>query len=318
MPHLKLPQKKKLTKLYFSFLIHKHRIRGRLTTLKEVFEICKHDFSHILSIGDFSCFQSQTKSLSVKSHQASLKRSEKHMSRPIDTIICTWKAKFNVHPEKIIVSRVVNLPNVTLITEIEGENTKVISIEITTPNLPFVDAVNYSKVLANRCVDIMSFIVGYGVSCFLNQINEISNETGKSKTGMIFLTGGAFIAKPVEIDITKSSFTAILQNTDAKLTRQLAHYRRGISSQDVIEQIREFYLVLEDEYGKNSPRLQPIAYIRHLVSHPELNSASAKRDAITLLGKTYLDPSAPNDLSTLRQQLENIKNEAKCVIEAKI
>jgi hypothetical protein len=229
-----------------------------------------------------------------------------------------WKTSFAVHPERIVVSKVVNLSNITFTTESDARNTSIVSIEIVTPDLSFVDAINYSQTLANRCVDIMSFIVGYGISCSIKQINEIGGEIGKTKTGAVFYSSDALIVKPEEVDLTKPFISKILLNQDEKFVRQLSHYRRGISSQDVIEQIREFYLVLEDEYGKNSARLQPIAYIRHLVSHPELSSASAQRDAIIMLGKTYLDPSAPKDLSTLKQQLEYIKNEAKCVIESKI
>jgi hypothetical protein len=82
-----------------------------------------------------------------------------------------WTARFIIHNNGILASKVVNLPDVTLVTKSDGGNTRIISFEITTPILSFVDAIKYSQRMANRCTDILSFISGYGVSCSLKQIN---------------------------------------------------------------------------------------------------------------------------------------------------
>jgi hypothetical protein len=190
-------------------------------------------------------------------------------------------------------------------------------MEITTPNLSFVDAINYSRIIANRCTDILSFIVGYGVSCSLKQINEIGSEVGKVKTGAVFMSADAFIVKPEEVDMTKPSFSRILRNQDDKLARQLSHYRRGVSSTDVIDQIREYYQIIEDEYGKNDQRTKKYTFVRHLVNHPYLNDPNAAAAATTIVGKPYLDPSAPSDILALKAELDTLKNEAIKIIKAK-
>jgi len=238
------------------------------------------------------------------------------MSRVLETKK-RWKARFSIHPDGIAVSKVLNLPDVTLVTESGGGSTSVTSIEITTPILSFVDAINNSQRMANRCTDILSFVSGYGVTCSLNQINEIG-DGGAAKTGAIDFSADASIVKPEEVDLTRPAFLRVIKEKDEKLARQLSHFRRGISSLDIIEQIREFYQIMEDEYGENDPKTEEYKYVRHLVSHPDLCRPDAKAAAIAMLGKSYLDPSEPNDMSALSNHLANLKNDAKSIIESKI
>lgn len=227
-----------------------------------------------------------------------------------------WKVIFITTP-KVVVSKVLNLPNVTLVTESDERNTSITSIEITTPDLSFVDAINYSQLMANRCADILSFISGYGVVCSLKQINEIGGDIGTPKMGAVMFTADALFVKPTEVNLTRPAFLGVIKEKDEKLARQLSHLRRGISSSDLIEQIREFYQIIEDEYGENDHRTEQYKYVRHLVNHAELTRAKSKEEAIRILGKPYLDPSQPSDISVLSHHLASLKKDAFDIIIAK-
>jgi len=230
--------------------------------------------------------------------------------------ICKWQAVFKIVPAGVAVTDVKDLPEVRLITGV-GNNKYITSIEITTPDLSFVEAVTYSKLMANRCIDIISYIVGHGVSYSLGQITEIG-PSGTVKEGHAFCGVDTLLARPQNVDITRASFSDVLQNKNSKLARQLSHYRRGIASPDIIEQIREFYLVLEDEYPSNHPFLQKYRYVRNLVSHAELDTERSVEEAKKIVGKAYLDPSAPEDMDALQTHLNEIKYEAERVIKSKI
>lgn len=231
--------------------------------------------------------------------------------------ICKWKAIFKLTPERIGVAQVKDIPEVRLVAETIGNNTFITSIEITTSDMSFVDAVNYSNKIANRCVDFISSLVGYGASCSLGQINEIGPPRTVKEEATSF-GADCVLSRLQNVDITTSSFSNALHDKDTKLTRQLSHYRRGLASSDVIEKTREFYLVLEDEYSENHPFRQKYRYVRHLVSHADLTDPHSAEEAKRIVGKSYLDPSVPEDMRALEKHLDEIKNEAERVIKSSI
>jgi hypothetical protein len=228
---------------------------------------------------------------------------------------CRWKASFVVNPP-VKVSGIKDLPDIKLKTKTEGNQTHIIGIEITTPDQQFVDALNHATLVANRCTDYLTLICGFGVATNITQINEIGKPEDL-KNGAAFLKADLVISRVKEIDLTNSRFLDILNLKDDRLARQLSHYRRGIASRDIIERIREYYLVIEDEYPSDHPFLERYKYVRHLVSHPELNAAKSADEARRLLGKTYFDPSVPQDLAALERNLADIKDTATKIIEAK-
>lgn len=230
---------------------------------------------------------------------------------------CKWNAIFNLKPSRIIVAKVNSLPDVKLRTDSDG-TTFITSIEITTPELSFLDAIKHSEEKANRCADIISFITGLPVSCTLRQINEIG-PAGTVRTGAVPFTGGADLAcMPQEVDLTAPRIYDVLYNKNKKLARQLSHYRRGISSSDVIQKIREFYQVVEDEYSKHHPFIEKYKYVRILLSHPEMDRERSKAEAKKIVGKEYFDPSSPQDMTALEIHLKQIKDEAERIIKSKI
>jgi hypothetical protein len=233
--------------------------------------------------------------------------------------ICKWKAVFKLVPERIGVAQVKDLPNVKLVIDVTENEKYITSLEITTPDSSFVDAINYSELIANRCVDIISYRVGFGVSCSLSQINEIGSPRAV-KTGAIIRLSDAMVTKMQNIDITTSSFSGVLQNKDERLARQLSHYRRGLSSSDISKKILEFYQVLEDEYyDGNRPFQQKYGYVRNLVTHPELTRNRTEIEkAEKLIGKPYFDPSSPQDSKAFEEQLHQIKCDAENVLKKKL
>ena len=228
---------------------------------------------------------------------------------------CRWKVNFSL-TDKVLAKTIVDLPDVKLLKEVVENNTYVTAIEITTPELSFVEAVELSSLIANRCADLMSFIAGLSVSCTLQQINEIGLP-GAVKASLKPFTVDAIISAPRDIDISTTPFLNVLGGKDEKLSRQLSHYRRGIASSDTIEKIREFYQVLEDEAGK--PFRQRYGWLRDLVNHPELTyDTSSKKKSTEQLGKNYIDPSSPMDLKNLKEQLHQVKRDAEITLSRKL
>jgi len=228
---------------------------------------------------------------------------------------CRWKVNFSL-TDKVLAKTIVDLPDIKLLTEVVRNNTYITAIEIATPELSFAEATEFSSLAANRCCDLISFVIGRGVSCTLQQINEIG-PPGAVKGGFKLFTVGTIIEAPKDFDLSTAPFLRVLEDEDQKLARQLSHYRRGIASLDIIEKVREFYQVLEDETG--SQFKEKYQWLRDLVSHPELTrSTASKQKATERVRKTYVDLSSPRDIKTLQKQLEQIKLDAKMSLGRKL
>jgi hypothetical protein len=218
----------------------------------------------------------------------------------------------------VLANTVKDLPQIRLLTQIVENNTYITSIEITTPELPFIGAVEYSSHRANLCVALISFYVGRGISCTLQQMNEIGTP-GSVKEGAKFFTINSILEAPRDIDITLTQFSNALEGKDQILTRQLGHYRKGIASSDAIKRILEFYQVLEDEYPKqNISFRQKYGYVRDLLSHAKLDRETSRKKAENLVGKPYFDPSSPQDLKALEKQARQIECDAENVLKLKL
>ncbi|OLS14295.1 MAG: hypothetical protein RBG13Loki_2083 [Promethearchaeota archaeon CR_4] len=221
--------------------------------------------------------------------------------------VCRWRVTFDFIPPKILVSRIKNVPDVLLITTDEGERKWITSIEMITPELSFTEALISASETANHYADFISFAVNYGVSCTIRQINEVG-EGGKPKQGGTIKFLECRVVTPENIDLTKYVGNEVYR-------RQFAHYRKGLSSTDVVERIREFFIVLEDSYPKNDPRLTKWAWVRNLVSHHELIVKGQMIEAEKLIGKHYFDPSTPQDENALHENAVELKKEAKECLE---
>jgi hypothetical protein len=146
----------------------------------------------------------------------------------------------------------------------------------------------------------------------LSNITEIKPK-GEAKAGIARLMASANIHQPMDLDF--ANIKNLLACDDSKILRQLAHYNFGLRyAHDPINQFREFYLVLEDEYGKRDPYLKKYSYIRHALSHPELNNEELKIKLLGEIGSHHIDPSSPESQKLVEDNLQSLKQDANRII----
>lgn len=215
-----------------------------------------------------------------------------------------WKAIFELNnPVKI--NSVKNTGDIKFILEED----KIIEMEITTPIMDQDNAVLYVKMMCNRVLDVIASLSGINAEAFYRGMTEITDNPIKRVHAAIKVT--STLIRLIDLDLTTENIRNILQNKDSKLVRQVAHYRRGLLSEDIVEKIREFYLVLEDE---NQDIADKYKYIRHVVSHPKVDHQKSKEEAIKLLGKPYFDPSSEKDINILKNEMEKLQIEARNIL----
>lgn len=164
----------------------------------------------------------------------------------------------------------------------------------------------------NRVADYLGSIHCLPVQAYLSNITEIKPK-GEVKAGIARLMASANIHQPVNLDF--ANIKNLLTCDDSKILRQLAHYNFGLRySHDPINQFREFYLVLEDEYGQGYPYLKKYSYIRHALNHPELDAKEVKIKLLGEIGSNHIDPSSPEAQKLVEDNLQSLKQDAKRII----
>jgi hypothetical protein len=163
----------------------------------------------------------------------------------------------------------------------------------------------------NRVADYLSSIHNLSVEAYLTNITEIKSQ-GEIKKGYATLEVSASLHKPVDLDF--ANIKKFLACNDPKVLRQLAHYSKGLKySRDPITQFREFYLMLEDEYGKKHPNLQKYSYIRHAIMHAKLDPKHEQK-LLDQIGTSYIDPSSPEAIEFVKEKLPDLANEATQIV----
>lgn len=175
------------------------------------------------------------------------------------------------------------------------------------------EALSIAVEKGNRVADYLSSIHHLPVRAFLLNITEIK-PSGEVKTGMATFTVSANIHQPVNLDF--ANIKNYLACSDPIVLRQLAHYGFGLRySHNPINQFREFYLVLEDHYGKRNPYLKKYSYIRHALNHPELDIDRFKQKLLADIGASHIDPSSPEANKLVEEKLRDLKQDARQIIE---
>jgi hypothetical protein len=165
---------------------------------------------------------------------------------------------------------------------------------------------------ANRISDYLTSIHRLPVEAYLKSITEM-RPPGEVKHGYATLGVSTSIHKPVDLNF--AAIENLIGCGDNKILRQLAHYRMGLKySSDPINQLREFFIILEDEYGKDSQLLVPYRYIRNALSHPELSMNSQIKKLLADIGEKSVDPSSPSAMKLIHQKIRPLKGEAEKVI----
>lgn len=199
--------------------------------------------------------------------------------------------------------------------QIEELNGKIIinSFIIYTPVMSKEDAIIYVNERANRVLDYMTALHNIPIECNFNNIGT-TVKPGECSTREAYLGINANVIKKTVINF--ESIRPIMENkmgaSELQLMRQLSHFRRGLEAKDdIVTQIREFFMVVEDEYADHDNSFDDkYSYIRHFVCHSELDLEDAKKKAMRAFRKTYFDPSDPQTVKRLEKDLKGIKEEA--------
>jgi hypothetical protein len=206
--------------------------------------------------------------------------------------------------------------DIILDTEKVGDKIKLKGFSIFTPELTFMEAINHVKEKANRFSDYISAI--HNIPITFHLISMVKNVGGIRERTRMSPEINVRVYKPEKLDLNKASFKKVYQNNDIKLARQLAHFRRGLETEDIITKIREFYLIVEDEYGKENHFCKKFSYARHLQAHPYIADQNLLPKVKTLLRKDYMDPSNPQDIEVIKKDETIIEKEAINIIKNKL
>ena len=230
---------------------------------------------------------------------------------------CQWEVVFRF-PSPFLEKSITNAEGLEFGLEFDTEKVEegiiLKGLSIITPILTKKEADDFAQENANRIFDYLSAIHNYPIEGYLSNMVEVKTEE-EVKTGYKKFSVGTTVHKPEDLDFNKDSFKVL---TAKKLARQLSHFRRGLKTDDVIEKIREFYLICEDEYPQEHQFLEDVKHIRTLLSHPELNRLEYVAKAKTLVGKNYLDPSDPRDMDAITEYSNKTEKEAREIIKRKI
>jgi hypothetical protein len=238
-----------------------------------------------------------------------------------------WDALF-IFSSPIEEKSVKELPYIKFEKEIQDSKIKLKGFIVYTTeaskNLALIDLLEK----ANRVLDYMTAMHQVPIECSLNNWGEVK-PPGLPKTRETGIpAGGNIISKEfLNFLSVKPSLEDRMQPNELQLMRQLSHYRRGVdASEDIITQIREFYMVLEDEYAGTSNSILPrYSYIRHFVSHSEMDELDKQGrklksydKATDKYGQHYVDYSKPEIIKRIIKDIPNIKNESEKIIGRKI
>ena len=233
---------------------------------------------------------------------------------------CQWEAVFGFCPpigEKSIAKIEGIKFEIEFDTEKVGEGIILKGFSIITPTLAKQEASLFVWEKANRIFDYLSAIHNYSIEGYLSKMVEVQPE-GEVKTGYVESTVGLTIRESEALDFNKDSIKRVLQNNDEKLVRQLSHFRRGLETDDVITEIREFYLICEDEYPPEHPFIKKYKYARNLQSHAKMDRKNSIKKAKDQLEKNYMDPSDPKAMEAIKRDSKIIEKEAREIINRNI
>ena len=144
-----------------------------------------------------------------------------------------------------------NIESFGIIKEESSGVVKLIGFTLFIETSNYDEAKKLSQIIANRVYDYLTSIHGVPIkgnlACY-KKSSEKFYTVGRS----IEFRWSQLTAEKLDLSLVEK--LAIWD--EIKLMRQLSHYRIGLKAlDDIITQIREFYLIVEDEYGnKNHPK----------------------------------------------------------------
>ena len=211
-----------------------------------------------------------------------------------------------------------NIEGFRIIKEESSVSVKLIGFALLVEASSDNEAKEISRIKANRVYDYLTSIHDVPINGYLACYKE-SNQELYSVESDVKIKWDQLTAKKVDLSVVEK----MTKWGEIKLMRQLSHYRIGLkASDDIVTQIREFYLIVEDEYGdKKHPKhafLSRYKGIRDLVYHPKIDNPDSSLPDGTPLAANYLDLSNPKAIEELKTYAQLIKMEADKIIKTKI
>lgn len=226
-----------------------------------------------------------------------------------------WEAKVQFFGP-ILEESIKEIDDITFDLEKRDSGIVLKGFTVKTPQMSAENAFIYAQEIANRVFDYLSAMHGYSIKGYLSNITEIKPK-GETKRGYAQVAMSQISHKAMKLDF--GEIEPLLKKKDIKLMRQLAHYRMGLESRDLVTKVQQFYQVAEDEYDDKNPFIEQNKWVRHIVSHNVLDkSKTAKKKAEDYFGKNYIDLSDPEDIKKLQKALGPIQAEAKKIIDSKL
>jgi hypothetical protein len=142
------------------------------------------------------------------------------------------------------------------------------------------------------------------------RFKSLSPDTPLKIVGAAYVTARAAVYRGL-LSMPLASLVSALEH-DSRLRRQLEYLDSASTTEDTITKIRYAYQVLELEKLKGD-RYKPLAdfsYVRHAVSHPELDNRKAKSFFQQRLGVDYPDLHNPKHMAFLAKQCKLLMEEA--------
>lgn len=161
-------------------------------------------------------------------------------------------------------------------------------------------------------MELISYKTGFP---FIGKITDIDQvkPTGETATNIREFTSDAWV---INNNLPKSE--EIVRPSE-KLAYQLTVFNKGNRASSNDEKIRNYYLVLEKEYGKNSPSINSdFRYTRHAVSHVELDRKNAEQFLQSKIGSNFIDFNNPKHRTFLKIIAAQLEKEVRKVIDAEI
>jgi hypothetical protein len=159
---------------------------------------------------------------------------------------------------------------------------------------------------------------GHGLPVNIGEVHTHAIEPASEVSmGLGFVKVGATL--PREVPMPPAQLVATLSE---KTRLQLNWYLLGRNSPSVIEQIKDYYKVLEQQKqmtAKSAPRYPPpeeARLLRNAVSHPE--PESAKSYLRKNIGSSRIDPKNEAHIRFLESKVSLLQSEAQRVLDGKV
>jgi hypothetical protein len=241
-----------------------------------------------------------------------------------------WTANFLFHNKPLTEIELRNcIPNVEFETEYwqprptDPIRVKLIGFTITVPSATLQKARFEAEGKANIIFNYLTGVHRYPIR---GHLTNMTNDRGE---GIATISVDAIVHADMIIDL--ANISRLMESSNERQLRQLAHYSRGVEAADIVTKFREFYQVYEDMDNvipstRKSPKeieamslneieeYEILQFIRNLVNHPELSMPRAIAIATKLAAKPSLNLNNLEELELVKSYLKIMQEKAKSIV----